>query len=544
MIKNVIKRDNRRRKFNIAKVYTAIENAFKSINEKYTEEGIDQLVDEVVEKISSNGAKSARVEDIQNVIEKTLMNSGFGTVAKAFILYRDERNRARETKSEIVKTIKEITESDIKSSNILRDNANESGATPAGTYGKIASETNKMYNLLNNINRKYAQEHKDGHLHIHDLNQYNLTFNCLFAPVGKLLKNGFDSGTGFLRSPKSIQTAAALTAVILQLQSNQQYGGIADDNLDFDLAPYVDISFRKNLKEELTRYLEYNVEHEDIDLEEVENVSMNWPVEVLYVKFPKICVNNAIQKTDVDTHQAMEGLIGNLNSLQSRSGNQVPFSSLNFGLDTSNCGRMISKNLIKSQYEGLGDGLTAIFPILIFKLMKGYTKNLEDPNYDLYLESIKCLARRFYPNFVRVDSSFNKPYIKYETKEVEILQNAIDVKVRGKDEARIIPMQDQKFDKFVYQYDVGQGDYWEIEEISGNKLKLKKLIENTTISTMGCADGEETLKIQTIIETENLTLKDKNGNIFTINECDAQKYADGSYECKINEHWVKFLGLA
>lgn len=116
------------------------------------------------------------------------MNEGFVQTAKSFILYRDERNRARETKSEIIKTIKEITETDLKSSNILRDNANESGATPAGTYGKIASETNKMYNLLNNINRKYAQEHKDGHLHIHDLNQYNLTFNCLFAPVGKLLK--------------------------------------------------------------------------------------------------------------------------------------------------------------------------------------------------------------------------------------------------------------------------------------------------------------------------------------------------------------------
>lgn len=487
MIKNVIKRDNRRRKFNIVKVYTAIENAFKSINEKYTEEDIDQLVDEVVENISANDAKSAKVEDIQNVIEKTLMKSGFGAVAKAFILYRDERNRARETKSEIVKTIKEITESDIKSSNILRDNANESGATPAGTYGKIASETNKMYNLLNNINRKYAQEHKDGHLHIHDLNQYNLTFNCLFAPVGKLLKNGFDSGTGFLRSPKSIQTAAALTAVILQLQSNQQYGGIADDNLDFDLAPFVDISFRKNLKEELERYIEYNPDHEETtNLDEVATASMNWPSALLYAKFPKICVIKAIQKTDDDTHQAMEGLIGNLNSLQSRSGNQVPFSSLNFGLNTSNCGRMISKNLIRSQMEGLGDGLTAIFPILIFKLMEGYTKNPEDPNYDLYLDSIKCLARRFYPNFVKVDSSFNKPYVKYETREVEIFENSVDVKVRGKDEATIIPMQDQKFDKFVYQYDVGQGDYWEIEEISGNKLKLKKLIENTTISTMGC----------------------------------------------------------
>jgi ribonucleoside-triphosphate reductase len=486
MIKNVIKRDNRRRKFNIAKVYTAIENAFKSIDEKYTEEGIDQLVDEVVEIISANDAKSARVEDIQNVIEKTLMSKGFGSVAKAFILYRDERNRARETKSDIVKTIKEITESDIKSSNILRDNANESGATPAGTYGKIASETNKMYNLLNNINRKYAQEHKDGHLHIHDLNQYNLTFNCLFAPVGKLLATGFDSGTGYLRSPKSIQTAAALTAVILQLQSNQQYGGIADDNLDFDLAPFVDISFKKNLKTELVRYLEYNPEHEDIDLNDVETISMNMPVELLYAKFPKICVDKAIQTTDDDTHQAMEGLIGNLNSLQSRSGNQVPFSSLNFGLNTSNCGRMISKNLIKSQMEGLGDGLTAIFPILIFKLMKGYTKNPEDPNYDLYLDSIKCLARRFYPNFVKVDSSFNMPYVKYNTSTVDLTSEEVLVKVRGKNEAKTIKLENQKFETPIYEYDMGIGDYWDITEINGSTLTLRKLIENTTISTMGC----------------------------------------------------------
>lgn len=486
MIKNVIKRDNRRHVFNISKVYTAIEKAFKEVNAEVTEEQMDQLVDSVIEKISENNAKSAKVEEIQNVIEKTLMDNGFGTVAKAFILFRDDRTRARETKSEIIKTIKEITESDIKSSNILRDNANESGATPAGTYGKIASETNKMYNLLNNINRKYAQEHKDGHLHIHDLNQYNLTFNCLFAPVGKLLRTGFDSGTGYLRSPKSIQTAAALTAVILQLQSNQQYGGIADDNLDYDLAPFVDISFRKNLKNELNRYIEYNPEHEDIDINDVVNVSMNWPVELLYAKFPKICVENAIRITDDDTHQAMEGLIGNLNSLQSRSGNQVPFSSLNFGLDTSNCGRMISKNLIKSQYEGLGDGLTAIFPILIFKLMKGYTKNPEDPNYDLYLDSIKCLARRFYPNFVRVDSSFNKPYIRYSEKELEVSEKTVSVKVRGKNTAETISTEDRTFETPIYEYDVGVGDYWEITGFENGKMKIRRLIENSTVSTMGC----------------------------------------------------------
>ena len=486
MIKNVIKRDNRRHVFNISKVYTAIEKAFKEVNAEVTEETMDRLVDSVVEKISENNAKSAKVEEIQNVIEMTLMDNGFGAVAKAFILFRDDRTRARETNSAIIKTIKEITESDIKSSNILRDNANESGATPAGTYGKIASETNKMYNLLNNINRKYAQEHKDGHLHIHDLNQYNLTFNCLFAPVGKLLKTGFDSGTGYLRSPKSIQTAAALTAVILQLQSNQQYGGIADDNLDYDLAPFVDISFRKNLRNELNRYIEYNPDHEDIDINDVANVSMNWPVELLYAKFPKICVENAIRITDDDTHQAMEGLIGNLNSLQSRSGNQVPFSSLNFGLDTSNCGRMISKNLIKSQYEGLGDGLTAIFPILIFKLMKGYTKNPEDPNYDLYLDSIKCLARRFYPNFVRVDSSFNKPYIRYSEKELEVSEKTVSVKVRGKNTAETISTADRTFETPIYEYDVGVGDYWEITGFENGKMKIRRLIENSTVSTMGC----------------------------------------------------------
>ena len=498
MIKNVIKRDNRRHVFNISKVYTAIEKAFKEVNAEVTEEQMDQLVDSVVEKISENNAKSAKVEEIQNVIEKTLMDNGFGTVAKAFILFRDDRTRARETKSEIIKTIKEITESDIKSSNILRDNANESGATPAGTYGKIASETNKMYNLLNNINRKYAQEHKDGHLHIHDLNQYNLTFNCLFAPVGKLLRTGFDSGTGYLRSPKSIQTAAALTAVILQLQSNQQYGGIADDNLDYDLAPFVDISFKKNLKNELNRYLEYNPDHEDIDISEVNNVSMNWPVEMLYAKFPKICVENAISITDDDTHQAMEGLIGNLNSLQSRSGNQVPFSSLNFGLDISNCGRMVSKNLIKSQYEGLGDGLTAIFPILIFKLMKGYSKDPGDPNYDLYLESIKCLARRFYPNFVSVDSSFNKPYVKYNEKEFTINELAVDGKVtlkyRGNNTAFTFPilegakLEPQKFDNIVYQVENPEqvGDYWDITEYTENTIKARQLIINTTVSAMGC----------------------------------------------------------
>ena len=492
MVTYITKRDGRRRKFSITKISSAIEAAFKESEETYTEQDIDRLVELVVDAISKGEQKTVKVEEIQNVIEATLMGQGFCQTAKKFILYREERNRVRDTKSDIVKTIKEITESNLKSSNILRDNANESGATPAGAYGKIASETNKMYNLLNNIDRKYAAEHKDGAIHIHDLNQYNLTFNCLFAPVGKLLKTGFDSGTGFLRSPKSIQTAAALTAVILQLQSNQQFGGIADDNIDFDLAPFVDLSFKKNLKTELERYVEYTGERvvkpeTTIELE-LNKVSMNQPVQELYARFPRPCVVKAIQKTDDDTHQAMEGLIGNLNSLQSRSGNPVPFSSLNFGLDTSNCGRMVSRNLIRSQMEGLGDGLTAIFPILIFKLMKGYTFCPEDPNYDLYKASVKCLARRFYPNFVRVDSSFNAPYIKYQTAEVDLNGlTAIELKRRGLDKVDVVDLTiPYQFITPCYEYQYDIGEYWEVTEIADGKMKLRKLIENTTVSTMGC----------------------------------------------------------
>ena len=491
MITNIVKRDGRRKKFSITKIQNAITAAFNESGENYTVETIDALVDAVVEKLNASGAKTAKVEDVQNEIETAIMTAGFTKTAKQFILYREERNRVRDTKSAIVKTIKEITESDIKSSNILRDNANESGATPAGAYGKIASETNKMYNLLNNINRKYAEEHKNGYIHIHDLNQYNLTFNCLFAPIGKLLQTGFDSGTGFLRSPTSIQTAAALTAVILQLQSNQQFGGIADDNIDFDLAPFVDKSFRKNLRTELERYVEYTgervVKPETTIENELNKVSMNQPVQDLYARFPKTCVIRAIQKTDDDTHQAMEGLIGNLNSLQSRSGNQVPFSSLNFGLDTSNCGRMVSDNIIRSQMEGLGDGLTAIFPILIFKLMKGYTFNEGDPNYDLYNKAIKCLCRRFYPNFVGVDNSFNKTYIRYETKDIDLTGRQVTLKKRGSEETMELDLSVPTiFSKVEWEYEVSTGDYWEVVKAENGVLSVRKLIPNSTVAAMGC----------------------------------------------------------
>jgi ribonucleoside-triphosphate reductase len=505
MLTYVTKKDGKRRKkFDVSHIYDAIKAAFGDSKEKISEEELDELVGKVVDTISANNAKSVQAGKIQKTIEDVLMDAGYKDTVREYIEFRTERDRERLNQTEIIKTIKEISESTpgLKSSNILRDNANEAGSTPAGTYGKIASETNKVYNLLNKVNKKFAREHKEGYLHIHDLNFYNLTFNCLFAPVGGLLRTGFDSGTGFIRPAKSIQTAASLAAVIFQLQSNQQYGGIACDNFDFDLAPFVDMSFRTNLAVELNRYAEYSEDRAYKDyagcpadpdvikniVKLLDDVSMNTPEHLLYLRFKPSLVKNAIAVTDNQTHQAMEALVHNLNSLQSRSGNQVPFSSLNFGLDTSNCGRMVSRNLMRAQYEGMGDGLTPIFPILIFKLMRGYTKDEGDPNYDLYLQAIDCLARRFYPNFVKVDSSFNLPYVKYETKELEVTKEA-KLKLRGAGSTFILSELTQNgkaVAPYAYEYDAGVGDYWEVVEVSGTKLKLRKLIPNTTISTMGC----------------------------------------------------------
>lgn len=515
MFSKVKKIDGRKHAWNPSKIENGLRKALNESGDAYTQDQLDHLVEriteECVEYADKKNTKTLSVEVVQEIVKNMLMKHAFYKAAEAYILFRQERTNVRETKTELTKIIKEITESNIQSSNILRDNANESGATPAGAYGKIASETNKMYNLLNNINRKFAKEHKSGYMHIHDLNQYNLTFNCLFAPLGMLLSRGFDSGTGYIRKTKRIESAAQVAAVIMQLQSNQQYGGIAADNIDFDLAPFVDISFKKNLSVELVRYRVYtevypeSVLEGDPDDEETplgkitkevydnevdpSGISMNQPTVFMYAKFsafPRKCIKLAMQQTDHDTFEAMEGLITNLNSLQSRSGNQVPFSSLNFGLDTSICGRMVSKNLIKAQYAGMGDGLTAIFPILIFKLMKWYTKNEADPNYDLFLKSIKCLARRFYPNFVSVDSTFNRPYVKYDEMVVDSDGTSVYVKVRGQDKGIKLCGDYEMCEYPEYEYEVKPGEFWELTSIKGNSISLRKLKPETTVAAMGC----------------------------------------------------------
>ena len=506
MIKYVIKRDGRRAKFNPTKISDAITSAFLDKEMQVGKKELENLTDKVCDKIEASTDKpTVSVETIQDIVEDVLMSKDkYKEVAKTYILYRAERTRKRESKSKIISTIQEIKAADLKSSNILRDNANESGTTPAGAYGKIASETNKTYNLLNVVDRNIAELHTKGYMHIHDLNLYDLTFNCLFAPIGKLLKNGFDSGTGFIRSPKSIQSAASITAVILQLQSNQQFGGIASANLDFELAPYVDMSFKKNLawiiasdKVLTERSCDYE-SFDDINKDDVEKaikkeahairsqmakdgLSLDLPFNEIVKTYGRKAVVQAYIKTKDDTYQAMEGLVHNLNSLQSRSGNQVPFSSLNFGLDTSRCGRLVSSNLIAAQMAGLGDGLTAIFPILIIKYMKGVSYLPDDPNYDLKKAGIACLARRFYPNAVAVDNKFNAPYVRYDYKDDFELTDDTLVKKIGGD--RVAKYGDVASENDVYpRWEVRvDGKYWQI-----CKGRLQRIIPESTVSTMGC----------------------------------------------------------
>ena len=317
MILKVEKRDTRKRKFEPKHIYDAIEAAFKESHEQYCDEVLDDLVAKVIASLELLGKKTVPVETIQDTIYAVLKENQYVDTAVAFEEYRRERTRIRMIKSEVMRIIREIKQADLPSSNILRDNANESGGTPAGMYGKIASEVNKMFNLLDVVNRKYAEEHTNGYMHIHDLNQYDLTFNCLFAPVGKLLKSGFDSGTGFQRPAQSIQSATALTAVILQLQSNQQFGGIACDNFDFEMAPFVDRSFLKNLAKELNSYAkktgdpQYSeftgrfklVKKRLIELLKERGVSMNLPVASLYAMFPQDCVDEAIDTTDMSDEE-------------------------------------------------------------------------------------------------------------------------------------------------------------------------------------------------------------------------------------------------
>ena len=395
MIQTVVKRDGRIVGFNEQKIMAAIRKAMM-----HTEKGEDDaLVQKITDHISIHGKSQMTVEKIQDSVEMELMKSARKDVAQRYIAYRNQRSIARKAKTRDV--FMEIV--NIKNNDVTRENANMNADTPAGMMMKFASETTKPfvddYLLADEV--RDAVTHN--YIHIHDKDYYpTKSLTCVQHPLDHILEHGFVAGHGSSRPAKRIETAAVLACISLETCQNEMHGGQAIPAFDFYLAPYVRSSYIEEVKnlEILTgRDLSslYDIAFDDFLLKELDGLEGDARLS-----------QHAMNKTVNRVHQAMEAFIHNMNTIHSRGGNQVVFSSINYGTDTSAEGRCIMRELLKSTYEGVGNGETAIFPIQIWKKKRGVNYLPEDRNYDLYQLACKVTARRFFPNFLNLDATFNQ----------------------------------------------------------------------------------------------------------------------------------------
>ena len=395
MIQTVVKRDGRIVGFNEQKIMAAIRKAMM-----HTEKGEDDaLVQKITDHISIHGKSQMTVEKIQDSVEMELMKSARKDVAQRYIAYRNQRSIARKAKTRDV--FMEIV--NIKNNDVTRENANMNADTPAGMMMKFASETTKPfvddYLLADEV--RDAVTHN--YIHIHDKDYYpTKSLTCVQHPLDHILEYGFVAGHGSSRPAKRIETAAVLACISLETCQNEMHGGQAIPAFDFYLAPYVRSSYIEEVKnlEKLTgRDLSslYDIAFDDFLLKELDGLEGDARLS-----------QHAMNKTVNRVHQAMEAFIHNMNTIHSRGGNQVVFSSINYGTDTSAEGRCIMRELLKSTYEGVGNGETAIFPIQIWKKKRGVNYLPEDRNYDLYQLACKVTARRFFPNFLNLDATFNQ----------------------------------------------------------------------------------------------------------------------------------------
>lgn len=395
MIQTVVKRDGRIVGFNEQKIMAAVRKAML-----HTDKGEDErLVQQIADRIGFAGKPQMTVEDIQNQVEMELMKSSRKDVARTYIAYRNQRSVARKAKTRDV--FLEII--NVKNNDITRENANMNADTPAGMMMKFSSETTKPFvddYLLSEESREAVRQNR---LHIHDKDYYpTKSLTCCQHPLDHILERGFSAGHGSSRAAKRIETASVLACISLETAQNEMHGGQAIPAFDFYLAPYVRSSFVEELKalENLTgeNYAHlYNKEIDDY---------LKKPLDGL--EGEARMVQHAINKTVARVHQAMEAFIHNMNTIHSRGGNQVVFSSINYGTDTSAEGRCVIRELLNSTYDGVGNGETAIFPIQIWKKKRGVNYLPGEPNYDLYVLACKVTARRFFPNFLNLDATFNQ----------------------------------------------------------------------------------------------------------------------------------------
>lgn len=450
MIQYIRKRDGRMDDFNIYKIAGAIYKSFQATQVKFDFDESLKLAREVEEKLLERDVQLPTVELIQDIVEETLIEKGYAKTAKAYILYRANRTFARDRQSRLMKTLGEITFQKAKESDLKRENANINGDAPMGVMLKYGSEAAKQFNEAFVLNPKHSHAHISGDIHIHDMDFLTLTTTCTQIDIIKLFHNGFSTGHGVLREPNSITTYAALTCIAIQSNQNDQHGGQSIVNFDYGMAQGIRKSYikwyYKNMRVALKLLAHVD---EDMCIKQLLNIKVQPSIEDHGYKQQEtsILLNMGIQQEDIlhiqdfvekqsyqdtnqETYQAMEALIHNLNTMNSRAGAQVPFSSLNYGMDTSVEGQMAIKNVLLATEAGLGKGETPIFPIQIFRVKEGVNYNPGEPNYDLFKLACRVSAKRLFPNFSFIDAPFNLQYYK-NTPETEIAYMGCRTRVIG-----------------------------------------------------------------------------------------------------------------
>ena len=432
MFKKIQKRDGKIVNFNPDKITDAIAAA-GAATEEFKYDRAKQISDKVL-KVAEETIKerTPKVEQIQDIVERVLMESSFKRTAKEYITYRQERNKVRDAKSNLMEAYKTISIADAsEDSDIKRSNANVDGNSAMGKMLQFGAEGSKAFAKIVLLKPEHAYAHDNGDIHIHDLDFYATgTLTCCQTDPLKLFKDGgFNTGHGHLRTPNSIGSYAALAAIILQANQNEQHGGQSIPNFDYAMAPGVDKSFKKALKSNLEKYNEFA--GKNLKIEIPDDIKYGEDERLKKLKVPETVIKASSEDTEKQTFQAMEGFIHNLNTMHSRAGAQVPFTSINFGTDTSPSGRLVSKYLLEATMNGLGHGETPIFPISIFKVKEGINYNPEDPNYDLFKRSMEVSAKRLFPNFTFIDAPFNLQYYKPGDYNTEIATMGCRTRVFG-----------------------------------------------------------------------------------------------------------------
>ena len=461
MITKIKKRTGDIVQFNAQKIADAIRKAnLESIDETFSGEQLKELTHKVVQSLTE---KIPGVEQIQDTVEKVLIAGNFASTAKAYILYRAEHTKLRQARANLMDIYNELTFAKAKDADIKRENANIDADTAMGTMLKYGSEGSKYFITSQILPKDIAVAHMNGDIHIHDMDFYMLTETCCQIDLLKLFHNGFSTGHGYLREPNDIRSYAALACIAIQANQNEMHGGQAVPMFDYCMAPGVAKTYRKQYYKALGYYFDsmlgMNIEDGKLLCKEIEKsipvkVSMSSIDEFgeQLVQFlprhqrehgfqeideataqqaHKFSAKVAWQETDGATYQAMEAFIHNLNTMNSRAGAQVPFSSINYGTDTSPEGRMVMRNLLLATDAGLGDGETPIFPVQIFKVKEGVNYEKGDPNYDLFRLAMKTSAKRLFPNFSFLDAPFNKQYYKPNDYNTEVAYMGCRTRVMG-----------------------------------------------------------------------------------------------------------------